>query len=41
MGRRGIYRMYFITTDEPGRRYYARHGLEVIRSFVDYRKEIS
>ena len=41
MARRGIYRMYFITTDEPGRRYYARHGLEVIRSFVDYRKEIS
>lgn len=41
MERRGIYRMYFITTDEPGRRYYARHGLEVIRTFVDYRKELS
>lgn len=41
MARRGIYRMYFITTDEPGRRYYERHGLEVIRTFVDYRKELS
>lgn len=40
MSRRGIYRMYFITTDEPGRRYYARHGLEVIRCFVDYRKDL-
>lgn len=41
MARRGVYRMYFITTDEPGKRYYARHGLEVIRTFVDYRKELS
>lgn len=41
MARRGIYRMYFITTDEPGRRYYARHGLEVIRRFTDYRKELT
>lgn len=40
MARRGIYRMYFITTDEAGRRYYARHGLEVIRSFTDYRKDL-
>lgn len=41
MACRGVYRMYFITTDEPGKRYYARHGLEVIRTFVDYRKELS
>lgn len=41
MARRGIYRMYFITTDEPGKRYYARHGLEVIRRFVDYRKDLA
>lgn len=41
MARRGIYHMYFITTDEPGRRYYARHGFEVIRTFVDYRKEMA
>ncbi len=40
MAKKGIYRMYFITTDDPGRRYYERHGLEVIRKFVDYRKEI-
>lgn len=41
MARRGIYRMYFVTTDEPGRRFYERHGLEVIRTFVDYRKDFA
>ena len=40
MCKRGIYRMYFVTTDEPGRRYYERHGLEVFRTFVAYKKEI-
>lgn len=40
MAKRGIYRMFFITTDEPGRRYYERHGLEVIRTFTDYRKQL-
>jgi GNAT superfamily N-acetyltransferase len=39
MCRKGIYRMYFITTDEPGRRYYERHGLEVFRTFVTYKKQ--
>lgn len=39
MCKKGIYRMYFITTDEPGRRYYERHGLEVFRTFVSYKKE--
>jgi len=40
MCKRGIYRMYFITTDDPGKRYYERHGLTVIRTFVEYKKEV-
>ena len=40
MEKRGIYYMYFITTDDPGRRYYERQGLKVIRQFIDYRKDI-
>lgn len=40
MAKKGIYRMYFITTDEPGKRYYERHGLSVIRTTVEYRKEL-
>lgn len=40
MAKRGIYRMYFITTDEPGKRYYERRGLSVIRTTVEYRKEL-
>ena len=40
MAKKGIYRMYFVTTDEPGKRYYLRHGLSVIRTTVEYRKEI-
>ncbi len=41
MAKKGIYRMYFITTEENGRRYYERNGLSVIRRFVDYRKDIA
>ncbi|MCI6089374.1 MAG: GNAT family N-acetyltransferase [Solobacterium sp.] len=40
MAKKGIYRMYFVTTDDPGKRYYERHGLSVIRTTVEYRKEI-
>ena len=40
MAKRGIYRMYFVTTEENGRRYYERNGLSVIRRTVEYRKEI-
>lgn len=40
MCKRGIYRMYFVTTDKPGRRYYERHGLEVFRTFMLYRKNL-
>lgn len=41
MSRRGIYHMYFITTDEPGRRYYERHGMSVFRTFIEYRKDLN
>jgi GNAT superfamily N-acetyltransferase len=40
MSKKGIYRMYFVTTDKPGRRYYERHGLEVFRTFISYKKEL-
>lgn len=41
MCKKGIYRMFFVTTDDPGRRYYERQGLTVFREFVTYKKEIS
>lgn len=41
MAKKGLYRMFFMTTDDPGRRYYERLGLEVIRTFITYRKEIN
>lgn len=40
MEKRGIYHLYFVSTDEPGRRFYERHGLRVFRTFVDYQKTI-
>ena len=40
MSKKGIYHMFFVTTDEPGRRYYERQGLKVFRTFSEYRKEI-
>lgn len=40
MEKRGIYHLYFVSTDEPGRRFYERHGLKVFRSFADYQKTI-
>lgn len=40
MAKRGIYHLYFVSTDEPGRRFYERHGLKVFRTFVDYQKTI-
>lgn len=40
MSRQGIYHMYFVTTDEPGKRYYERHGLSVFRTFIEYRKDV-
>ena len=40
MEKRGIYHLYFVSTDEPGRRFYERHGLRPFRTFVDYQKTI-
>ncbi len=40
MEKRGIYHLYFVSTDEPGRRFYERHGLTVFRTFADYQKFI-
>jgi ribosomal protein S18 acetylase RimI-like enzyme len=39
MTRRGIFHLFFLSTDEPGRRFYERHGVSVFRTFMDYRKE--
>lgn len=38
MEKRGIYHMYFVSTDDAGRRYYERHGIHVFRSFTSYKK---
>ncbi|WP_294562531.1 GNAT family N-acetyltransferase [uncultured Traorella sp.] len=40
MRKRGIYRMFFMTTDENGRRYYERVGLKVIRTYYSYKKDL-
>ena len=40
MEKRGIYHLYFVSTDTPGRRFYERHGVKVFRTYVDYRKII-
>lgn len=40
MAKAGIYRMFFMTTDEKARQYYERNGLTVIRTWVDYRKRL-
>jgi GNAT superfamily N-acetyltransferase len=41
MSKRGIYHLYFMSTDIPGRRFYERHGVEVFRTFTDYRRNIT
>lgn len=38
MAKRGVYHMYFVSTDDPGRRYYERHGIHVFRKFTSYKK---
>lgn len=40
MHKKGINRMFFMTTDEPGKRYYERNGLSLIRIFTDYHKDL-
>ncbi|MDO5407557.1 MAG: GNAT family N-acetyltransferase [Eubacteriales bacterium] len=41
MAKRGICHLYFVSTDDPGRRFYERHGVRVFRTFQDYRKELT
>lgn len=40
MAKKGIYHVYFVTTNKDGRRYYERLGLEIIRTSTDYMKEL-
>ena len=40
MVKRGIYHMFFISTDDPGRRYYERKGVRVYRHCVSYKKDL-
>lgn len=40
MSERGIEKVFFMTTDEPGKRYYERNGLSIIRTIRNYRKNI-
>lgn len=35
---KGIYHLYFLSTDEPGRRFYERHKVKVFRIYRKYRK---
>lgn len=35
---KGIFHLYFVSTDEPGRRFYERHGVKVFRTYRKYRK---
>lgn len=40
MASQGIYLIYFMTTDEPGARFYTKHGFLSLREFFQYRKEL-
>lgn len=40
MAKRGLYSLFFMSTDIPGRRFYERHGVGAYRTFTDYRKKI-
>ena len=40
MASQGIYLVYFMTTDEPGSRFYSKHGFLPLREFFQYRKEL-
>lgn len=40
MKEQGLERMFFMSTDEAGKRYYIRNGLSVLRVYKDYRKSI-
>ena len=40
MERRGIHHLFFLSTDEAGRRFYERHGLTVVRELTGYEKRL-
>ena len=40
MSKKGIYHVYFITTNKDGKRYYERMGLKVIRTSTDFVKNL-
>lgn len=40
MEKRGIYHLYFVSTDAPGRRFYEKHGVNVFKTYVDYQKTV-
>ena len=33
--------MFFISTDDPGRRYYERKGVKVYRHCISYKKNLT
>ena len=35
---KGIYHLFFVSTDIPGRRFYERHGVQVFRTYRKYEK---
>lgn len=37
---KGIYHLYFLSTDAPGRRFYERHGVHVFRTYRKYQKSL-
>ena len=37
---KGIYHLFFVSTDDPGRRFYERHGVRVFRVYRKYEKKI-
>lgn len=37
---KGIYHLYFVSTDIPGRRFYERHGVQVFRTYRKYEKNL-
>lgn len=36
---KGIYHLFFVSTDDPGRRFYERHGVRVFRVYRKYEKK--
>lgn len=40
MRKQNVYFIFFMTTDEPGKRFYLRHGLQVARTFIASKKEL-